>query len=82
MITTPALQARDLRVHYGRGRRRKKVLAGVDLTVHAGEIIGLRGPSGCGKSTLLRTIAGLEGNYSGHMEIGGRDITRAAPSER
>ncbi|MFC7482893.1 ATP-binding cassette domain-containing protein [Luedemannella flava] len=35
-----------------------QALAGVDLTVHRGEMVALVGPSGCGKSTLLRLAAG------------------------
>ncbi|MRX73089.1 ATP-binding cassette domain-containing protein [Bacillus lacus] len=41
----------------------------VDLTVEQGEIVGILGTSGCGKSTLLRVLSGLDGEYSGSLEI-------------
>ena len=50
-----ALQIRDLRHRYGA----TEVLAGINLDLHAGEVLALLGPSGCGKSTLLHIVAGL-----------------------
>ena len=47
-------------------------LDGVDLSVHAGEIVGIVGPSGCGKSTLLNIIAGLDHDFEGDFTIGGQ----------
>lgn len=71
MTGSPVLEARQICVRYGRGLRRTEVLRGVDLTVHAGEIIGLRGPSGCGKSTLLRVLTTVEHPSSGELLLGG-----------
>ncbi|MEY1557759.1 ABC transporter ATP-binding protein [Yoonia sp. R2331] len=59
-----------------------EVIKGVDLEVSEGEFVVFVGPSGCGKSTLLRMIAGLEDCTSGQVEIGGKDVTDAEPSER
>lgn len=58
MLRTVGL-AKTFTLHL-RGGLRMPVLAGVDLTVAAGECVVLSGPSGAGKSTLLRS---LYGNY-------------------
>jgi len=50
------------------------VLENVDLTIRAGEIVGLLGRSGSGKSTLLRIIAGLISPTSGDAKYRGRTI--------
>jgi len=50
------------------------VLEKVDLTIHAGEIVGLLGRSGSGKSTLLRIIAGLIAPSSGDAKCRGETI--------
>ncbi len=58
------------------------IIPGADLAIRNGEFVVFVGPSGCGKSTLLRLIAGLEDLTSGVIEIDGKDVTDAAPSQR
>ena len=50
-----ALRCRRVRVTFGEA----EALAGVDVTLAAGEWLGVIGPNGAGKSTLLRAVAGL-----------------------
>jgi multiple sugar transport system ATP-binding protein len=54
----------------------------VSLSVTDGEFMVLVGPSGCGKSTTLRMIAGLEDVTSGHLLLGGRDVTQVPAAQR
>jgi thiamine transport system ATP-binding protein len=53
-----------------------------DLTVEAGECVGIIGPSGAGKSTLLSLIGGFEKPLGGTIRVDGVDITRLPPAER
>ena len=57
-------------------------LRDVSLSCAGGRFFVLLGPSGCGKSTLLRVIAGLDTQHSGHVMIGGRDVTELPPKDR
>jgi multiple sugar transport system ATP-binding protein len=69
---------RNLCVRFGG----QAVLQGLDLGIDDGEFMVLLGPSGCGKSTLLHSIAGLVDTSDGAIEIGGKDMTDADPSDR
>ena len=70
------------KVFQQRGKPPVHAVAGIDLAVAEGELLGLLGPSGCGKSTTLRMIAGLEEPTSGDIRIAGRSIVALPPHER
>jgi lipooligosaccharide transport system ATP-binding protein len=74
---TPLLEARHLVKSLG-GRR---VVDGVDLQCHRGEILGLLGPNGAGKTTTLRMLYGFlrpdEGTVRFDGIDAGADLTRA-----
>ncbi len=52
-----------------------RVLKGIDLSVHQGEVVTVIGASGSGKSTMLRCINLLEEPDSGHIYFEGQDLT-------
>ncbi|MFM1650769.1 ABC transporter ATP-binding protein [Brevibacillus sp. B_LB10_24] len=65
------LEAKQIGFRYGRDRW---VLRGVDITIQAGEAVGLVGPSGCGKTTLGRILAGYERPHEGSVTLGGASL--------
>ncbi len=59
---------------YRTGKLVNEVLRGIDLDVAAGEFVSIIGPSGSGKSTLLHAIGGLDRDFTGEVEVGGRSL--------
>lgn len=64
------LQAQGLERRYGE----RLALAGLDLTLARGEILGLLGPNGAGKSTTLRILSGTLPPSAGTVRLGGVDL--------
>ena len=58
-----------------------RAVAGADLTIDEGEIIGLIGPNGAGKSTFFNCLAGDTLPTTGRIVFDGIDVTRAPPEE-
>jgi iron(III) transport system ATP-binding protein len=54
----------------------------VSFDIPHGKLVTLLGPSGCGKTTILRMIAGLESVTSGHIYLGGEEITHLPTNKR
>jgi putative ABC transport system ATP-binding protein len=65
---TPIIDIHEVRKSYGDG---PAALAGLSLTVRAGEALAVLGPSGSGKSTLLNLIAGLDRPTAGSVTVDG-----------
>ncbi len=68
------LRAIGLEKTYAGGESRVAAVAGIDLTVDAGEFVALMGPSGCGKSTLLHLCGAMDRPTRGRLEFEGADV--------
>jgi ABC-2 type transport system ATP-binding protein len=72
------LEVRGLRHRYGS----VNALAGVDLSVDAGQCVALLGPNGAGKTTLVKTVIGLVSAQEGTVVVDGDDPRHAATRRR
>ena len=70
----PLLDARAITKRFGG----LAAVAGVDLTIRKGEILGVIGPNGAGKTTFVNCITGLDKPTSGTILFRGKDITKTA----
>lgn len=62
------------------GYTEEPIFAGLDLTAHPGEIIGITGPVACGKSTFGRVFL-CEASYGGSARFGGKEFSALTPRE-
>jgi heme exporter protein A len=77
-LSGPPILAEDLRRDFAG----VPVLAGVNLTVEAGELVVLLGSNGAGKTTLLRVLATLLRPSGGALALFGEDASRRPPAAR
>ena len=83
---SPILEVKQLQTHIKTAGGVVKAVNGVDLTVYAGETLGIVGESGCGKSVTSLSVMGLLPKpmayiESGHIFFEGRDITELSEKE-
>jgi putative ABC transport system ATP-binding protein len=74
-MSEPLVQVRELTKTYESGAAAARALDGVNLDVHAGEVMLLMGPSGSGKTTLISIMGCILRASSGSVRINGREIT-------
>ena len=76
MATGPGVSIRIERKQFGAAGPLFEDFA---LDIPGGSVVAITGPSGIGKSTLLRMIAGIDRDFHGHIEVGGR-LAHLAPA--
>jgi ABC-type lipoprotein export system ATPase subunit len=70
-----------VRIHQAEGIE-VQALQGLDLLVHAGEMVAVVGASGSGKSTLLQVLAGVDAPTAGRAVVDGHDLGELSRRDR
>jgi len=76
VTASPIIRLDDLHLKLASAAGEVNILRGIDLSIAAGETVGIVGPSGSGKSTLMMVMGGLERPTSGRVTIAGADFGR------
>lgn len=80
-MTQPLLELKGITRSFMAGEREFIALKGIDLTIHAGEMVAIIGASGSGKSTLMNILGGLDYATAGSYKINGIE-TRSLGDEQ
>ncbi len=68
------IEARGIKRHYLRGSETVKAVDGIDLEIHAAEMVSILGPSGSGKTTLIHLLSCLDSPTEGSLSINGKPV--------
>jgi putative ABC transport system ATP-binding protein len=77
----PLIEIRNLIKSYGSNANAVHALRGVNLDVHAGEVLLLSGPSGSGKTTLLSIMGAILAASSGSVRVQGQQLVGLRENE-
>jgi putative ABC transport system ATP-binding protein len=80
-MSDPVIEMKDVRLTLSSRAGAVEILRGADLTVAAGQTVGVVGPSGSGKSSFLMIMGGLERATGGTARALGRDLTAMGEDE-
>lgn len=79
-MSTPIVEAVNLRKIYTMGDQEVRALDGISFRVEPGEMTAILGASGSGKSTLMNIIGCLDRPTSGEYRLDGEDVSRLSDS--
>ena len=78
MTNMPVIDLSNAQLSFGDKPKHVDVLKGINLSIEAGETVGVLGASGAGKTSLLMVMAGLENVTGGTIALADHDITNMA----
>ena len=76
------VQFEDVHKQYTSGAAEVHAVAGIDLTLLRGTMVGVTGPSGCGKTTMLNLLGALDAPSRGRIVVDGLDVTSLSGREQ
>ena len=80
-MSTPVIEARQVRKSYPMGEGLLWALKGIDVTIQQGEFVAVMGTSGSGKSTFMNMVGCLDQPSDGTILLDGKDISRMNRNE-